>query len=146
MADAAEARAFAEEHGLPIAIKAAFGGGGRGRASPGARGRGVRVDAAVREATTAFGRGEVLRGSGSWTARATWQAQVVADTHGNVVVDGHARLLAAAPSPEARGKGGPGGFLTDEQRTTLHESARAICREAGYTVLARWRPSWHRTG
>ncbi|MDO5368339.1 biotin carboxylase N-terminal domain-containing protein [Kocuria sp.] len=132
VADAAEARAFAEEHGLPIAIKAAFGGGGRGM-------RIARTldevedsfDSAVREAVSAFGRGECFVERFLDKPRHV-EAQVVADTHGNVTVMGtrdcslqrrHQKLVEEAPAP----------FLTDEQRRTIHESARAICREAGYT-------------
>ena len=130
--DAAEARAFAEEHGLPIAIKAAFGGGGRGmriaRELDEVEGA---FDAAVREATAAFSRGECFVERFLDRPRHV-EAQVVADTHGTVTVVGtrdcslqrrHQKLVEEAPAP----------FLTDEQRATLHESARAICREAGYT-------------
>ncbi|MCK6095312.1 ATP-grasp domain-containing protein [Micrococcus sp. EYE_162] len=128
----AEARAFAEEHGLPIAIKAAFGGGGRG----------IKVvrelddveDAfasATREAVTAFGRGECFVERFLDRPRHV-EAQVLADTHGTVVVVGtrdcslqrrNQKLVEEAPAP----------FLTDEQRTRIHESARRICAEAGYT-------------
>ncbi|WP_055085803.1 acetyl/propionyl/methylcrotonyl-CoA carboxylase subunit alpha [Kocuria salsicia] len=132
VADAAEARAFAEEHGLPVALKAAFGGGGRGmriaRELDEVEGA---FNAAVREATAAFGRGECFVERFLERPRHV-EAQVVADSHGTVTVVGtrdcslqrrHQKLVEEAPAP----------FLTDEQRTTLHESARAICREAGYT-------------
>ncbi|WP_315040939.1 acetyl/propionyl/methylcrotonyl-CoA carboxylase subunit alpha [Corynebacterium argentoratense] len=129
--DAAEVRAFAEEHGLPIAIKAAFGGGGRG----------MKVayemdevedlyESATREAVAAFGRGECFVERYLDKARHV-ECQVVADMHGNVVVAGtrdcslqrrFQKLVEEAPAP----------FLTDEQRTRLHESAKAICKEAGY--------------
>ncbi|RKQ35376.1 acetyl/propionyl/methylcrotonyl-CoA carboxylase subunit alpha [Kocuria tytonis] len=132
VADAAAARAFAEEHGLPLAIKAAFGGGGRGmRIAREPAEVEPAFDAAVREATAAFGRGECFVERFLGRPRHV-EAQVVADTHGNVVVMGtrdcslqrrHQKLVEEAPAP----------FLTEEQRTTLHESARAICREAGYT-------------
>src|SRR6476661_3349069 len=128
---AAEARAFAEEHGLPIAIKAAFGGGGRGM-------KVVRAleeieeafDSAVREAVAAFGRGECFVERYLDRPRHV-EAQVLADTHGNVVVVGtrdcslqrrHQKLVEEAPAP----------FLTDAQREAIHSSAKAICREAGY--------------
>lgn len=129
--DAAEVRAFAEEHGLPIAIKAAFGGGGRGMK--------VAYDmdevedlyeSATREAVAAFGRGECFVERYLDKARHV-ECQVVADMHGNVVVAGtrdcslqrrFQKLVEEAPAP----------FLTDEQRTRLHESAKAICKEAGY--------------
>ena len=132
VADAAEARAFAEEHGLPVAIKAAFGGGGRGmRIARELDELESAFDAAVREATSAFGRGECFVERFLDRPRHV-EAQVLADTHGHVVVVGtrdcslqrrHQKLVEEAPAP----------FLTDEQRRTLHESARAICREAGYT-------------
>ncbi|MDO4918915.1 biotin carboxylase N-terminal domain-containing protein [Kocuria sp.] len=132
VADAAEVRAFVRKHGLPVAIKAAFGGGGRGMRI--AREPGEvepAFDAAVREATGAFGRGECFVERFLDRPRHV-EAQVLADTHGTVVVVGtrdcslqrrHQKLVEEAPAP----------FLTDEQRRTLHESARAICREAGYT-------------
>ncbi len=132
VADAAEARAFAKQHGLPVAIKAAFGGGGRGmRIARDLAEVEAAFDAAVREATAAFGRGECFVERFLDRPRHV-EAQVLADTHGNVVVVGtrdcslqrrHQKLVEEAPAP----------FLTDEQRDTLHGSARAICREAGYT-------------
>ncbi|KRE63868.1 acetyl-/propionyl-CoA carboxylase subunit alpha [Arthrobacter sp. Soil736] len=129
---AAEARAFAEEHGLPIAIKAAFGGGGRGL-------KVVRnmdeieeaFDSAVREAVAAFGRGECFVERYLDRPRHV-EAQVLADTHGNVVVVGtrdcslqrrHQKLVEEAPAP----------FLTDEQTRQIYDAAKAVCREAGYS-------------
>jgi acetyl-CoA/propionyl-CoA carboxylase biotin carboxyl carrier protein len=129
--DADEVLAFAEEHGMPIAIKAAFGGGGRGL-------KVVRTkeeipelfDSAVREAVSAFGRGECFVEKFLDKPRHV-EAQVLADTHGNVVVVGtrdcslqrrNQKLVEEAPAP----------FLTGEQRERIHESAKAICREAGY--------------
>jgi acetyl-CoA/propionyl-CoA carboxylase, biotin carboxylase, biotin carboxyl carrier protein len=131
-ADAAEVRAFAQEHGLPVAIKAAFGGGGRGMKI-------VRqmediehaFDSAVREAVTAFGRGECFVERFLDRPRHV-EAQVLADTHGNVVVVGtrdcslqrrNQKLVEEAPAP----------FLTDDQRERIHSSAKEICRRAGYT-------------
>ena len=128
---AAEARAFAEQHGLPIAIKAAFGGGGRGM-------KVVRAleeieeafDSAVREAVAAFGRGECFVERYLDRPRHV-EAQVLADTHGNVVVVGtrdcslqrrHQKLVEEAPAP----------FLTDDQRQQIYEGSKAVCREAGY--------------
>ena len=129
--NAAEVRAFAEEYGVPVAIKAAFGGGGRG----------IKIaysldeiteafESATREATVAFGRGECFVERFLAKPRHV-EAQVLADTHGNVVVVGtrdcslqrrHQKLVEEAPAP----------FLSDEQRTRIHESAKAICKEAGY--------------
>ncbi|MET4541641.1 acetyl-CoA/propionyl-CoA carboxylase biotin carboxyl carrier protein [Arthrobacter bambusae] len=131
VSSAAEARAFAEEHGLPIAIKAAFGGGGRGL-------KVVRelaeveeaFDSAVREAVAAFGRGECFVEQYLDRPRHV-EAQVIADIHGNVVVVGtrdcslqrrHQKLVEEAPAP----------FLSDEQRQQIYEGSKAIVREAGY--------------
>jgi len=130
--DASEVLAFAEKHGLPVAIKAAFGGGGRG----------IKVawrmdevaglyESAVREAVTAFGRGECYVEQFLDRPRHV-EAQVIADTHGNVVVLGtrdcslqrrNQKLVEEAPAP----------FLSDAQRERIHQSARDICAEAGYT-------------
>lgn len=132
VASAAEARTFAEEHGLPIAIKAAFGGGGRGL-------KVVRdldaveeaFDSAVREAVTAFGRGECFVEQYLDRPRHV-EAQILADTFGKVIVVGtrdcslqrrHQKLVEEAPAP----------FLTDEQRHSIHAAAKAICAEAKYT-------------
>jgi acetyl-CoA/propionyl-CoA carboxylase biotin carboxyl carrier protein len=126
-----EVAEFAEEHGLPIAIKAAFGGGGRGMKVARER-KEIRelYESAVREATAAFGRGECFVERYLDKPRHV-EAQVLADTHGNVIVVGtrdcslqrrFQKLVEEAPAP----------FLSDEQRRTIHESARAICREAGY--------------
>jgi len=127
----AEVHAFAEEHGLPVAIKAAFGGGGRGLKV--AR-RTEEIDelyaSAVREAEAAFGRGECFVERYLDKPRHV-EAQILADSHGTVVVVGtrdcslqrrHQKLVEEAPAP----------FLSDEQRATIHESAKAICAEAGY--------------
>ncbi|SDI47235.1 biotin carboxyl carrier protein /biotin carboxylase [Arthrobacter subterraneus] len=132
VADADEVRAFAEEHGVPVAIKAAFGGGGRGlKIAHRLEDIDDAFESAVREATMAFGRGECFVERFLDKPRHV-EAQVLADTHGNVVVVGtrdcslqrrNQKLVEEAPAP----------FLTDEQRTRIHESARAICREAGYT-------------
>lgn len=131
-ADADEVRAFAEKYGVPVAIKAAFGGGGRGlKIAYRLEDIEDAFDSAVREATVAFGRGECFVERFLDKPRHV-EAQVLADTHGNVVVVGtrdcslqrrNQKLVEEAPAP----------FLTDEQRSRIHESARAICREAGYT-------------
>ncbi|MBG6214214.1 acetyl-CoA/propionyl-CoA carboxylase biotin carboxyl carrier protein [Cryobacterium sp. CAN_C3] len=128
---AAEVRAFAEEHGLPVAIKAAFGGGGRG----------MKVvwemdaieesfDSAVRESIAAFGRGECYVERFLNKPRHV-EAQILADGHGAVIVVGtrdcslqrrNQKLVEEAPAP----------FLTASQRDLIYTSAKAICREAGY--------------
>ena len=129
---AAEARAFAEEHGLPIAIKAAFGGGGRGMKVVRALDEVEEAfDSAVREAVAAFGRGECFVERYLDRPRHV-EAQVLADTHGNVVVVGtrdcslqrrHQKLVEEAPAP----------FLTEEQTSQIYRASKAVCREAGYS-------------
>jgi acetyl-CoA/propionyl-CoA carboxylase biotin carboxyl carrier protein len=127
----AEVEAFADEYGMPIAIKAAFGGGGRGmKVARERREIAELYESAVREATAAFGRGECFVERYLDKPRHV-EAQVLADTHGNVIVVGtrdcslqrrFQKLVEEAPAP----------FLSDEQRSTIHEAAKAICREAGY--------------
>jgi acetyl-CoA/propionyl-CoA carboxylase biotin carboxyl carrier protein len=129
--DADEILAFADEHGLPIAIKAAFGGGGRGMKVARTREEIPELfDSATREAVAAFGRGECFVERYLDKPRHV-EAQVIADTHGNVVVAGtrdcslqrrFQKLVEEAPAP----------FLTDAQRKEIHSSAKAICLEAGY--------------
>ncbi len=131
VADAAEIVAFAKEHGLPVAIKAAFGGGGRGlKVARTVEEIPDMFESATREAVAAFGRGECFVERYLDRPRHV-EAQVLADTHGNVIVVGtrdcslqrrHQKLVEEAPAP----------FLTSEQRARIHESAKAICREAGY--------------
>ena len=126
-----EVVAFAREQGLPIAIKAAFGGGGRG----------LKVartldeipdlyDSAVREAVAAFGRGECFVERYLDRPRHV-ETQCLADQHGNVAVIStrdcslqrrHQKLIEEAPAP----------FLTDEQNAELYRASKAIMREAGY--------------
>ncbi|MFI9385179.1 acetyl/propionyl/methylcrotonyl-CoA carboxylase subunit alpha [Kutzneria sp. NPDC052558] len=123
--------AFAREHGLPVAIKAAFGGGGRGlKVARTLEEIPELFDSAVREAVTAFGRGECFVERYLDKPRHV-EAQVIADKHGNVIVVGtrdcslqrrHQKLVEEAPAP----------FLTEEQRARIHSSAKAICAEAGY--------------
>lgn len=131
VADADEVVAFAEANGLPVAIKAVFGGGGRGlkvartlEEIPDA------YESAVREAVSAFGRGECLVEKFLDKPRHV-ETQCLADQHGNVVVVStrdcslqrrHQKLVEEAPAP----------FLTDDQTTRLYESSKAILREAGY--------------
>ncbi|MFS8478403.1 MAG: biotin/lipoyl-containing protein, partial [Micromonosporaceae bacterium] len=131
VADADEIVAFAREHGLPVAIKAAFGGGGRGlKVARTLEEIPTLFESATREAIAAFGRGECFVERYLDRPRHV-EAQVLADQHGNVVVVGtrdcslqrrHQKLVEEAPAP----------FLTPQQRTAIHESAKAICREAGY--------------
>ncbi len=131
VADAGEVTAFAEEYGLPIAIKAAFGGGGRGMKVAYEMAEVADLyESATREAVSAFGRGECFVERYLDKARHV-EAQVLADQHGNVIVTGtrdcslqrrFQKLVEEAPAP----------FLSDGQRTEIHESAKAICREAGY--------------
>uniref|UniRef100_UPI0037C8E834 acetyl/propionyl/methylcrotonyl-CoA carboxylase subunit alpha n=1 Tax=Nocardioides rotundus TaxID=1774216 RepID=UPI0037C8E834 len=126
-----EAVAFAEEHGLPIAIKAAFGGGGRGlKVAREMKDVADAFDSAVREATAAFGRGECFVEKFLDQPRHV-ETQCLADQHGNVVVVStrdcslqrrHQKLVEEAPAP----------FLSEEQLTRLYESSKAILREAGY--------------
>ncbi len=130
-ADADEIVAFAREHGMPVAIKAAFGGGGRGlKVARTIEEIPELFASATREAVAAFGRGECFVERYLDRPRHV-EAQVLADQHGNVVVMGtrdcslqrrHQKLVEEAPAP----------FLTSEQRSRIHESAKAICREAGY--------------
>ncbi|MFC4067469.1 acetyl/propionyl/methylcrotonyl-CoA carboxylase subunit alpha [Actinoplanes subglobosus] len=129
--DASEIVAFAEEHGLPVAIKAAFGGGGRGlKVARTIEEIPALFESATREAVAAFGRGECFVERYLDRPRHV-EAQVLADTHGTVVVVGtrdcslqrrHQKLVEEAPAP----------FLSGEQRRKIHESAKSICREAGY--------------
>jgi acetyl-CoA/propionyl-CoA carboxylase, biotin carboxylase, biotin carboxyl carrier protein len=131
VAGADEVIAFAKEHGLPVAIKAAFGGGGRGmKVAREEKEIAELFDSAVREATAAFGRGECFVERYLDKPRHV-EAQVLADTHGNVIVVGtrdcslqrrFQKLVEEAPAP----------FLSDSQRATIHDAAKAICREASY--------------
>jgi acetyl-CoA/propionyl-CoA carboxylase biotin carboxyl carrier protein len=131
VADAAEAVRFAEQYGVPLAIKAAHGGGGRGLRVARAIGEVAALfDAAVREATSAFGRGECFIEAYVEHGRHV-EAQVLADTAGTVIVVGtrdctlqrrYQKLVEEAPAP----------FLSQAQRAVLERSAAAIFREAGY--------------
>lgn len=129
--NADEVLAFAQQHGLPIIIKAAFGGGGRGMKIAWRMDEVAELyESAVREAVTAFGRGECFVEQFLDKPRHI-EAQVIADTHGHVVVMGtrdcslqrrNQKLVEEAPAP----------FITDEQREKIHSAAQAICAEAGY--------------
>ena len=126
-----EVVAFAKEHGLPIAIKAAFGGGGRGlKVATTLDEIPELYDSAVREAVTAFGRGECFVERYLDRPRHV-ETQCLADQHGNVVVVStrdcslqrrHQKLVEEAPAP----------FLSDEQNAELYHASKAILREAGY--------------
>lgn len=126
-----EVVAFADEHGLPIAVKAAFGGGGRGIKVARDRESIVEMyESAVREATAAFGRGECFIERFLDSPRHV-ETQCLADAHGNVVVVStrdcslqrrNQKLIEEAPAP----------YLSEEQTKRLYEASRAILREAGY--------------
>lgn len=129
---AAEVLAFAEQHGLPVAIKAAHGGGGRGLKVAWKMEEVAELyESAVREAKAAFGRGECFLERFLDRPRHI-EAQVIADKHGNVLVLGtrdcslqrrNQKLVEEAPAP----------FLTDAQRAEIHDAARRICAAAGYS-------------
>jgi acetyl-CoA/propionyl-CoA carboxylase, biotin carboxylase, biotin carboxyl carrier protein len=135
VADASEALAFVRRHGLPVAIKAAHGGGGRGlRVARSEDEVADLFDAAVREATAAFGRGECFVEAYVDGGRHV-EVQLLADAHGTIQVVGtrdcslqrrYQKVVEEAPAP----------FLTSEQRTTLERSAAAVCRAAGYVNAA----------
>ena len=132
LASAAAAVDFARQAGLPLAIKAAFGGGGRGmKVARRLEEVGELFDSAVREAKEAFGRGECYAEQFLDRPRHI-EAQVIADSHGNTIVLGtrdcslqrrNQKLVEEAPAP----------FISAEQRARIHDAARAICTEAGYT-------------
>jgi acetyl-CoA/propionyl-CoA carboxylase biotin carboxyl carrier protein len=127
----AEAERFAAEYGLPIAIKAAYGGGGRGLKVARTRDEiEAQFESAVREAVAAFGRGECFVERYLDRPRHV-ETQCLADAAGNIVVVStrdctlqrrHQKLVEEAPAP----------FLSAEQETVLRESSKAILREAGY--------------
>ncbi len=129
--DADEVVAFAEEHGLPIAIKAAYGGGGRGLKVAREMSEVAELyDSAVREAVSAFGRGECFVERYLDKPRHV-ETQCLADRHGTVVVVStrdcslqrrHQKLVEEAPAP----------YLSEDQVGTLYDSSKAILREAGY--------------
>lgn len=122
---------FANQHGLPIAIKAAFGGGGRGLKVAWQLNEVEELyHSAVREATAAFGRGECFIEQFLHNPRHI-EAQVIADTHGNVLVVGtrdcslqrrNQKLVEESPAP----------FLSTEQQQQIITASTDICRKAGY--------------
>jgi len=126
-----EVLAFVAEHGLPVAIKAAFGGGGRGLKIARTQEEVPELfESAVREAVAAFGRGECFVERYLDRPRHV-ETQVLADSHGNVVVVStrdcslqrrYQKVVEEAPAP----------FLTDEQTAQLYDASKKIIREAGY--------------
>ena len=129
--DAAEVVAFAKEHGVPVAIKAAYGGGGRGlKVARTLEEIPDLYESAVREAVGAFGRGECFVEKYLDRPRHV-ETQCLADRHGNVVVVStrdcslqrrHQKLVEEAPAP----------FLTKDQNAELYRASKAILAEAGY--------------
>lgn len=131
VAGADEVVAFAEEVGLPIAIKAAYGGGGRGLKVARTIDEVPELfESATREAITAFGRGECFVEKYLDKPRHV-ETQCLADAAGNVVVIStrdcslqrrHQKLVEEAPAP----------FLSAEQNKTLYDASKAILKEVGY--------------
>ena len=131
VADASEVLEFVDVHGLPVAIKAAFGGGGRGLKVARTREEVPELfESATREAVAAFGRGECFVEKYLDKPRHV-ETQCLADRHGNVVVVStrdcslqrrHQKLVEEAPAP----------FLTEEQNRALYEASKAILKEVGY--------------
>ncbi len=127
----AEVLDFVDAHGLPVAIKAAYGGGGRGLKVARSREEvGELYESAVREAVAAFGRGECFVERYLDQPRHV-ETQCLADEHGGVVVVStrdcslqrrHQKLVEEAPAP----------FLTEAQERSMREASVAILREAGY--------------
>ncbi|WP_431279709.1 acetyl/propionyl/methylcrotonyl-CoA carboxylase subunit alpha [Leifsonia poae] len=131
VADASEVLDFVDVHGLPVAIKAAFGGGGRGLKVARTRDEVAELfESATREAIAAFGRGECFVEKYLDQPRHV-ETQCLADAYGNVVVVStrdcslqrrHQKLVEEAPAP----------FLTAEQTEQLYSASKAILKEVGY--------------
>lgn len=131
VAGAAEVLEFVDQHGLPVAIKAAFGGGGRGLKVAFTRDEvEQQFDSATREAVAAFGRGECFVEKYLDKPRHV-ETQCLADSHGNVVVVStrdcslqrrHQKLVEEAPAP----------FITAEQDAELRRASKEILRAAKY--------------
>ncbi|KAJ5358699.1 biotin carboxyl carrier protein [Penicillium cataractarum] len=132
---AAEVLAFAKQHGLPVAIKAVHGGGGRGLKVAWAMEDVVEAyESSVREATAAFGRGECFVERYLHRPRHI-EAQVLAEKHGKVLVlrtrdcsvqRRHQKLIEEAPAP----------FPSTEQERKIHDAAKRICAAAGYSSVS----------
>lgn len=131
VADVAEVEKFVETHGLPVAIKAAYGGGGRGIKVVREKAEIKELfESATREAIAAFGRGECFLEKYLEKPRHV-ETQCLADEYGNVVVIStrdcslqrrHQKLVEEAPAP----------FLTKEQEAQLYEASKKILKEVGY--------------
>ncbi|MCR2785193.1 MULTISPECIES: biotin carboxylase N-terminal domain-containing protein [unclassified Microbacterium] len=131
VSSADEVIAFAQEHGLPIAIKAAYGGGGRGlKVAREYDEIAEQFESATREAITAFGRGECFVEKYLDKPRHV-ETQCLADAAGTVIVVStrdcslqrrHQKLVEEAPAP----------FLTPEQNEVLYTSSKAILKDVGY--------------
>ena len=129
--DAAEVLDFVAQHGVPVAIKAAYGGGGRGIKVAYNKDEVAELfESATREAIAAFGRGECFVEKYLEKPRHV-ETQCLADAYGNVVVVStrdcslqrrHQKLVEEAPAP----------FLTEEQNKRLYEASKAILKEVGY--------------
>jgi acetyl-CoA/propionyl-CoA carboxylase, biotin carboxylase, biotin carboxyl carrier protein len=129
--NAQEVLDFVAKHGLPVAIKAAYGGGGRGIKVAYQESEVAELfESATREAVAAFGRGECFVEKYLEKPRHV-ETQCLADSAGNVVVVStrdcslqrrHQKLVEEAPAP----------FLTADQTTKLYESSKAILKEVGY--------------
>jgi len=129
--DAAEVLDFVAQHGVPVAIKAAYGGGGRGIKVAYNKDEVAELfESATREAIAAFGRGECFVEKYLEKPRHV-ETQCLADAYGNVVVVStrdcslqrrHQKLVEEAPAP----------FLTEDQNKRLYEASKAILKEVGY--------------
>ena len=129
--NAQEVLDFVAKYGLPVAIKAAYGGGGRGIKVAYQESEVAELfESATREAVAAFGRGECFVEKYLEKPRHV-ETQCLADSAGNVVVVStrdcslqrrHQKLVEEAPAP----------FLSSEQTTKLYESSKAILKEVGY--------------